>query len=330
MPSDPRPQTDKESTKEQPLESWKEIANYLQRNVRTAKRWEDSEGLPVHRHRHQARSSVYAYPSELDAWRNSRSPAAERPPAPPWRKPLPSVAFALVLLLSLISVGNGPRFGPEEAHAEEGFGIVVRQLWSEPEADFQRRAFSPRGISLLQSIGKPGTLPSTISKRAKTAFWPTMENGTSRSTLPTNPWFRRAAIALPIPSAVPRGTTTSAVVEVGPGPRSLGSRRHRIRQRSDALPGSHQLDPGREGDSHRVCDETEKTSQLAFVSVENGDVRVLKSFAWSVGRKEGSHPTESTSPTIFHPAKTTTSATFSSSPRMAAARRCWSTLMART
>ena len=50
---------------EVPLESWKEIAAYLKRDVRTVKRWEKGEGLPVRRHQHQARSSVYAYPSEV-------------------------------------------------------------------------------------------------------------------------------------------------------------------------------------------------------------------------------------------------------------------------
>lgn len=54
------------------LESWKEIAAYLKRDVRTVQRWESGEQLPVHRHTHQKRGSVYAYPAELDAWRNSR------------------------------------------------------------------------------------------------------------------------------------------------------------------------------------------------------------------------------------------------------------------
>ena len=62
---------------ETPLESWKAIAAYLRRDVRTVKRWETSEGLPVHRHRHLAGSTVYVYASELDAWRTTRRPAAE-------------------------------------------------------------------------------------------------------------------------------------------------------------------------------------------------------------------------------------------------------------
>jgi hypothetical protein len=47
---------------EQVLGSWKEIGAYLQRDARTARRWEKEEGLPVHRQTHKTRSSVYAYP----------------------------------------------------------------------------------------------------------------------------------------------------------------------------------------------------------------------------------------------------------------------------
>src|SRR6266403_271244 len=59
---------------EKKLVSWKEIANHLGREVRTVQRWEKTEGLPVHRHEHQKKSTVYAYPSELDAWIRKRQP----------------------------------------------------------------------------------------------------------------------------------------------------------------------------------------------------------------------------------------------------------------
>jgi TolB-like protein len=55
------------------LDSWKAIAAYLRRTERTARRWEGHEGLPVHRLSHHDRSSVYAFKSELDAWRTARS-----------------------------------------------------------------------------------------------------------------------------------------------------------------------------------------------------------------------------------------------------------------
>ena len=57
------------------LESWKEIAAYLGRDVTTVRRWEKGEGLPVHRHLHHKLGSVYAYTTELDAWRSNRAPA---------------------------------------------------------------------------------------------------------------------------------------------------------------------------------------------------------------------------------------------------------------
>ena len=34
------------------LDSWKEIAAYLRRDIRTVQRWEKQEGLPVHRPAH--------------------------------------------------------------------------------------------------------------------------------------------------------------------------------------------------------------------------------------------------------------------------------------
>lgn len=55
------------------LDSWKEIAAYLKRDVTTAQRWEKREGMPVHRHLHDKVGSVYASRAELDAWVRSRN-----------------------------------------------------------------------------------------------------------------------------------------------------------------------------------------------------------------------------------------------------------------
>jgi TolB-like protein len=67
------------------LDSWKEIAAYLKRGVRTVRRWEREEGLPVHRHVHRVLGSVYAFKSEIDRWRQAdrrrsapSSPASRR------------------------------------------------------------------------------------------------------------------------------------------------------------------------------------------------------------------------------------------------------------
>jgi TolB-like protein/Tfp pilus assembly protein PilF len=62
------------------LNSWKEIAAYLNRDVTTAQRWEKREAMPVHRHLHDKRGSVYALVPELDAWLQSRRlPLGEDP-----------------------------------------------------------------------------------------------------------------------------------------------------------------------------------------------------------------------------------------------------------
>ena len=59
------------------LESWKEIASYLKRGVTTVQRWEREEGLPVHRHQHDALGSVYALKPEIERWRVERTTAAD-------------------------------------------------------------------------------------------------------------------------------------------------------------------------------------------------------------------------------------------------------------
>src|SRR5262245_57909534 len=64
----------------------KELAQYLRHGERTVGRWEATEGLPVRRHVHEKRGSVYAYRSELDAWRERRTQRAE-PAVPPEVKP---------------------------------------------------------------------------------------------------------------------------------------------------------------------------------------------------------------------------------------------------
>lgn len=61
------------------FESWKEIAAYFGRDVRTVRRWERNEALPVHRHLHRSRGSIYAFQNELDLWLARRSAPAGTP-----------------------------------------------------------------------------------------------------------------------------------------------------------------------------------------------------------------------------------------------------------
>ena len=61
-----------EKLSEDRLDSWKAIAVYLGRDVTTVQRWEKRETMPVHRHVHDKRGSVYALAPELDAWLQGR------------------------------------------------------------------------------------------------------------------------------------------------------------------------------------------------------------------------------------------------------------------
>jgi pentatricopeptide repeat protein len=103
------------------LSSWKEIATHVKRDVSTVQRWEKREGMPVHRHVHNKRGSVYAYGSELDAWLQSRglhleeeekerreetSEEAEgdyRPSGTPWLRRWLAVCGIAVLALLTVS-----------------------------------------------------------------------------------------------------------------------------------------------------------------------------------------------------------------------------------
>jgi hypothetical protein len=62
------------------LDSWKEIAVFLRRGVRTVQRWEATEGLPVRRHDHLKRGSVYALRSDVALWVRTRQ-LGQKPPA---------------------------------------------------------------------------------------------------------------------------------------------------------------------------------------------------------------------------------------------------------
>lgn len=83
------------------LDSWKAIAVYLDREVRTVQGWEKTEGLPIHRHKHARQGSVYAFKSELDAWKATRKESPPDVPSIPAERPawmVPAVVFAAILV----------------------------------------------------------------------------------------------------------------------------------------------------------------------------------------------------------------------------------------
>jgi TolB-like protein len=106
---------------EKRLDSWKEIAVYLNRDVTTVQRWEKREGMPVHRHVHEKRGSVYALTEEIDSWVQSRRVRLEEAELTPEVEPQPQAdpddrvrpirrtrlwfALAAIVFLALLTAG---------------------------------------------------------------------------------------------------------------------------------------------------------------------------------------------------------------------------------
>src|SRR6266566_7517917 len=94
-----------ESPATEKLDSWKEIAAYLKRDESTVRRWE-KEGLPVHRHTHKKKATVYAHKPEIDVWwNNGRTRLELIATATPGRRR--RIVFSATAALLLLGVGLG-------------------------------------------------------------------------------------------------------------------------------------------------------------------------------------------------------------------------------
>jgi len=79
------------------LSSWKEIASYLDCDIRTAYRWEEKYSLPIHRIEGAPKSRVYAYKHELDEWLRAKF---DNHSVPPQKKPRIWLSKKSLLILS--------------------------------------------------------------------------------------------------------------------------------------------------------------------------------------------------------------------------------------
>ena len=85
------------------LDSWKDIAAYLRREVRTCQLWEKELGLPVHRLNDSPKARVFAYHDEIDRWIRERLVECEADRRPAGRKLLKRVLFAAAVLALMAS-----------------------------------------------------------------------------------------------------------------------------------------------------------------------------------------------------------------------------------
>ena len=136
------------------LESWKAIANYLNRSVRTVRRWEASENLPVHRLQHTKGHSVFAYCSELDAWRDSHQQSVQEgaikraKSAPRISLLLPYAAIAILAAI-IGAVLDHTLFQDSRSLRSVDTGDVQWVLIADPENDSGRQELSDNLIATL-------------------------------------------------------------------------------------------------------------------------------------------------------------------------------------
>jgi Tol biopolymer transport system component len=160
------------------LDSWKEIAAYLKRDVTTVQRWEKREGMPVHRHLHDRMGSVYASRTELDAWTRSRNLSAAQengnvvlpePPAPPPRAAKRTFlgrwtfALALAAAVAVLAIGTSLWLQKKE------------YFWRNPIVDARFQTVTDfDGLEQAAAISRDGHLVAFLSDRdGHTDVWVT-------------------------------------------------------------------------------------------------------------------------------------------------------------
>ena len=168
------------------LDSWKEIALYLHRDVTTVQRWEKQEGMPVHRHLHHKRGSVYALSSELDAWRQSRKLRLDEVQEPVLEAPadldgqqttvpggrrwfvLSAAVVILAALLTLVYVATRSRAGDVGRPKIRSLAVLpLQNLSGDPSQDFIADGMTEELIGRLSRIHGLRVISRTSSMHFK-------------------------------------------------------------------------------------------------------------------------------------------------------------------
>ncbi len=142
------------------LDSWKEIAAYLKRDESTVRRWEN-EGLPVRRHIHKSKATVYGYKSEIDAWwkdGHARLDLRERAASGRTRR-LVWLAPALIFL-AVLAIWFVLQFHKEASESAPAHIIQVTTLSGLEDSP----AWSPDGRSLAYVSDAAGNLDIYIEQ----------------------------------------------------------------------------------------------------------------------------------------------------------------------
>ena len=161
------------------LDSWKEIAAYLNRDVTTVQRWEKRERMPVHRHLHERMGSVYASRAELDAWARGRNlPAAQEngndgpspnPPTPPPRSAISTSRTRWTFVLPLAAAGAALAIGASLWFQRTEY------FWRNPIADARFQTVTDfGGVEQAAAVSRDGHFVAFLSDRdGQTDVWVT-------------------------------------------------------------------------------------------------------------------------------------------------------------
>lgn len=86
------------------LSTWKEVADYLDCDIRTCRRWEGKYGLPVHRIDKTSNARVYAYEDEIDQWLNRNSDSKRKYKHNSKPLILKKISYAFLLLIPAVFI----------------------------------------------------------------------------------------------------------------------------------------------------------------------------------------------------------------------------------
>jgi tetratricopeptide (TPR) repeat protein len=188
------------------LDGWKSIASHLRRDIRTVQRWEQREGLPVHRHEHQRQATAYAYGSELDQWRRRRS--ADLPlDEPPLRPDSPNaergrrwwlVSTGVLAAVAIVAVVVAMRVGRERTVGRDTRDAQAYAAFAQGQALYHARRYRDAIEALQQAVTRDqqfGAAWALLAKAYARLAPPAWAGGTDSAVHATQAALRAGQLA---------------------------------------------------------------------------------------------------------------------------------------